>query len=203
MVVSFFLGLAEEIVLGTVEAIGTALAPIDSQRAVFLVPGLSFIPAFRTKHLLWLSCTRVTVGDIDAQVFQFLVIYFHNDIIFKVIDIKGDICYLCGVSIRLFADSFKDDLVIVNKEDFDEDFDVSFDDYKTLDRNEYFYLPGKVLHIDGDNEFLDKCMNFYKRNKIKAYGIYLNEGELANNIFSYLEKYVSSRFNLWDTAVTI
>jgi len=114
---------------------------------------------------------------------------YNNDIIFKVIDIKGDIYYLSGVSIRLLADSLEDDLVICNKEDCNDEFEVKFDDYKTLDRNEYFYLPGKVLHIDGDNEFLERSMNFYKKNKIKAYGIYSNEGELADNIFEYLKKY--------------
>ena len=114
---------------------------------------------------------------------------YNNDIVFKVIDIEGDVCYLCGVSIRLHADSFSDDLVIVNGEDFEEDFKVDFDDYKTLDRNEYFYLPGRVLHIDGDNDFLDKCMNFYKKNRIKAYGVYSKEDELGDNIVGYLEKY--------------
>ena len=114
---------------------------------------------------------------------------YNNDIIFKVIDIKGNICYLNGVSIRLKADSSLDDLVLCDKKECDDEFEVKFDEYKTLDRNEYFYLPGKVLHIDGDNEFLDKCMNFYKKNKIKAYGVYSNEEELADNIVEYLKKY--------------
>ena len=114
---------------------------------------------------------------------------YNNDIVFRVIDIQGDIYYLCGASVRLYADSFRDDLVIVNNEEVKEDFDVTFDDYKTLDRNEYFYLPGRVLHIDGDNEFLEKCMNFYKKNRIKAYGVYSKENELADNIIGYLEKY--------------
>ena len=34
---------------------------------------------------------------------------YNNDIIFKVISLKGDICYLSGVSVRLFADSLVDD----------------------------------------------------------------------------------------------
>ena len=114
---------------------------------------------------------------------------YNNDIVFKVIDIKGDVYYLCGVSIRLFADSFVDDLVICNGKDCDDEFNVTFDDFKTLDRNEYFYLPGKVLHVDGDNEFLGKCMDFYKKNRIKAYGIYSKEEELADNIIGYLKKY--------------
>lgn len=32
-------------------------------------------------------------------------------------------------------------------------------------------------------------MNFYKKNKIKAYGLYSLESELADNIYGYLEKY--------------
>lgn len=113
---------------------------------------------------------------------------YNNDIIFKVVDIRENIYYLCGVSVRLYADSFEDDLVICNEKE-EEEFVVDFEEYKTLDRNEYFYLPGKVLHIDGDNEFLEKCMNFYKKNRIKAYGIYSNEEELADNIVEYLNKY--------------
>ena len=38
---------------------------------------------------------------------------YNNDIIFKIIDIKGDMYYLKGVTIRLLVDSPKDDLMIV------------------------------------------------------------------------------------------
>lgn len=114
---------------------------------------------------------------------------YNNDIVFKVLDIQGDNCILSGVCVRLSADSPIRDLKVYDKMIVDDDFVVSFDDYKTLDRNEYFYLPGRVLHIDGDKEFLDKCMNFYKKNKIKAYGIYSLESELVDNVYSYLEKY--------------
>ena len=37
---------------------------------------------------------------------------YDNDIVFKIIDIQGDIYYLKGVSVRLFADSPKSDLVM-------------------------------------------------------------------------------------------
>lgn len=114
---------------------------------------------------------------------------YNNDIIFKVIDIKGDIFYLNGVSIRLYADSYKEDLVVCKDKNCEEEFEIEFDDYKTLDRNEYFYLPGKVLHIDGDSEFLQKSMNFYQKNKIKAYGVFSNELDIADKIGEYLRKY--------------
>ena len=125
----------------------------------------------------------ISIGDLVTRK------SYHNDIIFKVVDIKDDVYYLYGVSIRLSADSPLDDLVLCDKLCEEDNFGVDFNEYKTLDRHEYFYLPGKVLHIDGDKEFLDKCMNFYKKNKIKAYGIYSLESDLPQNIFSYLEKY--------------
>ena len=115
---------------------------------------------------------------------------YQNDIVFRVIDVQRDNFILCGASIRLLADSPKSDLVKYNEDvDEDDDFGEEFCCYKTLDRSEYFYLPGKVLHIDGDQEFLDKCMNFYKKNKIKAYGVYSLESELADNIQGFLDKY--------------
>ena len=58
-----------------------------------------------------------------------------------------------------------------------------------LDRNEYFYLPGRILHIDGDNEYLEKCMNFYKKNRIKAYGICTDGKDLSNVVTESLNKY--------------
>ncbi len=114
---------------------------------------------------------------------------YNNDIVFKVIDMQGDNCILYGVCIRLSADSPVRDLNLYNNDIVDDDFVPEFDDYKTLDRNEYFYLPGKVLHIDGDKDFLNKSMNFYRKNKIKAYGVYSSESDLPDNIYNYLEKY--------------
>lgn len=73
---------------------------------------------------------------------------YKNDIVFKVIDVQGDNFILCGACIRLLADSPSSDLELYDDEIDDDDFGMTFSDYKTLDRNEYFYLPGKVLHID-------------------------------------------------------
>ena len=114
---------------------------------------------------------------------------YQNDIIFKVVNIQDDIYYLSGVTVRLSADSPLDDLVLCDRNDNADDFSVDFNEYQTLDRHEYFYLPGKVLHIDGDKDFLDRCMSFYHKNKIKAYGIYSLERDLPLHIYEYLEKY--------------
>lgn len=114
---------------------------------------------------------------------------YNNDIIFKIIDINGDIYYLKGVSVRLSADSPKEDLVLCSDDKEEDSFRPSIEEYRELDRNEYFYLPGRILHIDGDKEYLDKCMNFYKKNKIRAYGLYLKENEMPLQVESLLKKY--------------
>jgi len=112
---------------------------------------------------------------------------YNNDIIFRIFDIKNDIYYLKGISVRLEADSDKDDLKL--EKNVNDDFSPEFDSYKTLDRDEYFYLPGRVLHVDADSEYLERCMNFYKKNKIKAYGIISKESELSSIIPDNLEIY--------------
>ena len=114
---------------------------------------------------------------------------YNNDITFKIMDIKGDIYYLKGVSIRLYADSPGEDLVLSDENKEDDTFRPTIDEYRNLDRNEYFYLPGIILHLDGDKEYLDKCMSFYKKNKIKAYGLYLREDEMPLQIGELLKKY--------------
>ena len=113
---------------------------------------------------------------------------YNHDITFKIIDIIEDNYILKGISIRLYADSYEEDLKL-SQGDTKNDFNPELSEYRTLDRNEYFYLPGKVLHIDGDKDYLEKCMNFYEKNKIKAYGIYLNEEDFTKNILELLEKY--------------
>ena len=99
---------------------------------------------------------------------------YNNDIVFKIIGIEKDVYYLKGVCVRLYADRYKDDLVLCDDYAEDDNFRPSIDEYKDLNRNEYFYLPGIILHIDGDKDYLDKCMSFYKSNKLKAYGLYFS-----------------------------
>lgn len=113
---------------------------------------------------------------------------YNNDIVFKIVDIRDDVYYLKGVSVRLYADSFKDDLVICDNVDADN-FRPSIEEYRDLNRNEYFYLPGRILHLDGDEEYLGKCMSFYKKSKVKAYGLYLKESDMPSQVMGLLKKY--------------
>jgi len=75
---------------------------------------------------------------------------YNNDIVFKIIGIQNDIYFLKGVCVRLYADSPKDDLVLYDNNDELDSFIPSIDEYRELNRNEYFYLPGRILHLDAD-----------------------------------------------------
>ena len=116
----------------------------------------------------------------------------HNhDVVFEIIKIEDRVAYLKGKDIRLYADSDIEDLVIALKESDDSDED-SIDQMKErvmLDRSEYFYLPGKILHIDGDDEYLERCMRFYKNLKIMAYGVKLREQDAPYEVEKYLNEF--------------
>ena len=114
---------------------------------------------------------------------------YHNDIFFKIIDIKSDIAYLKGMDYRLYADSSLSDLKIENHES--DDHSILERNLKEIDidRDSYFYLPGKILHIDGDNDYLDRCMKFYQYLGIHANGITIEEKDVPNKIYSLLNDY--------------
>ncbi len=112
---------------------------------------------------------------------------YNNDTIFKVINIKDGIYYLKGVEVRLYADSYLSDLkkCLDYKEDNFEDSRKS----KIEIKDEYFYLPGKVLHIDGDDEYLERCLKFYKKMNVFAIGKKIREESIYEQIGSLLKEY--------------
>ena len=114
---------------------------------------------------------------------------YNNDVLFRISFINGNNVKLEGVNVRLCADALLDDLVISSENNDDYEIterninDISFD------RNNYFYLPGKVLHIDGDQNYLDRCMKFYKTMGIKANGLCLREDEISIKVVDLIREY--------------
>ena len=113
------------------------------------------------------------------------------DILFKIVGFEGDIVFLKGVDLRLVADSYVDDLVKVLDHKENDDKSIIEKNVRDLniDRSQYFYLPGKILHIDGDNDYLERCMKFYEDMNVKANGIALKEIEMPNKILALLEEF--------------
>lgn len=117
---------------------------------------------------------------------------YQHDTIFKITNIKNDIFYLKGIEVRLYADANLDDLEkYIEKKEEKTKIDAKdiVSEEIPLDRTEYFYIPGKILHIDGDKDYLEKCLSFYKKKGVYAVGKKIVEEHIYENIGRFLEEY--------------
>ena len=113
---------------------------------------------------------------------------YNHDTLFKVINIENGIYYLKGVEVRLLADSLIDDLKKV--EDYiEDDFEKSRNNKEITNENDYFYLPAKIVHIDGDTEYLEKCLKFYRNSNVFAIGKKVNEQNMYEQVPMLLKEY--------------
>lgn len=74
-----------------------------------------------------------------------------NDVEFKIIKIIDNVAYLKGLNVRLCADSEVSDLNLIDnkrKDESDSSFYDKLESLRKFDRSDYFYLPGKILHVD-------------------------------------------------------
>lgn len=117
---------------------------------------------------------------------------YNNDLVFRITKIENDIAELEGINIRLLADSplidlniCKDCLEDITKED--RNIEVKMEKYFDFNRDSYFYIPGKILHIDSDKYFLERCTNFYKKMNISSFGITIPENKMYLEIKKHLE----------------
>lgn len=115
----------------------------------------------------------------------------NNDIIFKIISINDSIASLKGVNVRLMIDCDVSDLTSYNNEDIEheESFLKRIKEPFDLDRSDYFYIPGKILHIDSDSDYLSRCLDYYDKSNVWSMGINEKEDKISDNIISWLEKY--------------
>ena len=113
---------------------------------------------------------------------------YNNDVVFKILKIEEDKVYLKGASVRLFADAPITDLKLYDK-DFVDNFNVEIDKSDKIRQDEFFYLPGKILHLDGDGEYLNTCLNFYKSKKVYAVGKKIKEENISNQLPVLLKEY--------------
>lgn len=66
------------------------------------------------------------------------------------------------------------------------------EDFKKVMRGEeidYYELPGQVLHLDGDKEYLELCKTTYAQLNIKMNGFEVSEEKQAEVVMEYLKKY--------------
>lgn len=151
------------------------------------------------------------IGDIVARK------SYKGDLIFKIINIrendKGQIvASLKGLDYRLEADAPMEDLQPISIEDIKKErqklvashvscfenvffrskkkvFDLIKKDTKKEDKKGYFQITGKVLHLDGDEDYLNLCMNTYKQLGIDATGFTVPEEKQPEILWSLLQIY--------------
>ena len=104
---------------------------------------------------------------------------YNHDVVFKIINIENNVAILKGYTIRLKADAFLSDLEVF-KEEIKEEKEVL-----DLIRNSKL-INGCVLHLDGDEYYLKKCMDVYKKYDIPAVGYFMSENEMPKRITNLL-----------------
>jgi uracil phosphoribosyltransferase len=108
---------------------------------------------------------------------------------------------LRGLNMRLMADAPVDDLVTIRNEEVEssfqnlhqetrqlvekvflrrmaEDFSIDYrgrDDAILPSGIDYRHFPGKVLHLDGDGDYLKHCLKYYQELGVPAVGYHVSE----------------------------
>lgn len=129
---------------------------------------------------------------------------YDKDITFKIIDIKEEngqkVYILKGISIRIIADSRESDLEEVKDEYSGETDKILNSRVKKAIKNAMAYReevesrgskipksmtgkdlmfgrPGRILHVDGDSEYMETCLKVYKELSLDAVGRAISESE--------------------------
>jgi spore coat assemly protein len=144
-------------------------------------------------------------------------ISYRCDIIFRVIDIQeshnGKIAILYGEDFRLVADAPYEDLILIDQRERikksqqfrsleEQSFELFRQDIHLIrEKHEYettggyaksynyFQIPGKVLHLDGDQVYLNKCLALYEKIGVPVTGIHCNEKEMVNRIDHLIDQH--------------
>ena len=149
------------------------------------------------------------IGDIVARK------SYNKDIIFKIVGFNIDennnkIAVLKGIAFRVIADAYLEDLEIVQMPDMNDiliDRNVENLLYRSVKKarerqkknmrglpkaqsNTNMYgIPGKVLQIDGDKEYLKICLDVYTQLGIPAVGVSISEANQYKEVRNLLEKH--------------
>jgi spore coat assembly protein len=150
---------------------------------------------------------EIKIGDVVTR------ISYDRDVFFKVLEIFEDQRYatLKGLNVRVLADAPIDDLVLPSSaeiRDYKREYikksnesmerifyrrelerQKRFSRAESNENNGFFDVPGTVLHIDGDEEYLELCMTTYKQLGIEAHGMCIPEKEQHKKVGQLLMEY--------------
>ncbi len=118
------------------------------------------------------------------------IINEENSIIYIIKKIKDDVAFLYGKNYRIIKES-KLELIRKATKEMIQKEELATQKYllKTSNirnRNQKKYLIGKILHIDGDSNYLNKCLELYKQVGVYAFGITMDEELIYKDIQNYI-----------------
>lgn len=153
----------------------------------------------------------ITVGDLVIRKSH------GGDIVFKVTDIREDdsgqrFCVLKGMHLRLIADAPMMDLERIDAEHLRNEI-VRMEGMhneslkrvmmrRSIEREKaemgrsepakkfsFFDLPGRVLHLDGDEEYLKMCLKTYNQLNMEAVGRCIAEDKQKDQVVELVDEY--------------
>lgn len=138
---------------------------------------------------------------------------YGGDVTFRVEGIRHDKAIIKGTEFRLLADSPVNDLVKVPAASMSDKTRKAYikanqslshlqqDRQHQMERSysilseqspdshiSYFELPGKVLHLDGDANYLNKSLSLYKQLRVPAEGYHVHESAMADTLYRLLPR---------------
>ena len=128
----------------------------------------------------------------------------HNKDVIFVVDlvIKNKIAILSGITTRLKADSYLDDLEIVNKREITKTYKEieakiankvregnQIEKLNFFKRSNKIIYTGKILHLDGDKKYSEKSNAYYKKMGLKAIVRNIPENRQVNLANDLIERY--------------
>lgn len=145
---------------------------------------------------------NIKKGDIVGRKSYNKDILFIVDRIIKTSNGKA-IAMLKGLNIRIQADSYIDDLELIDKKiiqeserKLDKKFEARLQRYETqlqnldgLKRSNKVIYTGKILHLDGDKRYSEKSNLFYRKIGLKAVVKNVPESRQASVVLNLMDRY--------------
>lgn len=127
---------------------------------------------------------------------------YGKDVVFIVEKIiQNKIALLIGLTTRLQADAYLDDLEVVKKEQVEQIFNEinqkieNVTTGNSLEKNSFFnrtnkkIYTGRILHLDGDKRYSQKSNMYYKKMGVNAIVKNIPENRQANIVNSLIDRY--------------
>lgn len=150
---------------------------------------------------------RLKKGDMVGR------ISYNKDVIFQITDIKkinrNKVYILKGITERIEADSFENDLVLIDKRYVKNKIEAEenkilkrLEKYLSYDEERYSFknieeikslgkqiVAGKILHLDGDRKYSEKSSKYYRNLGLSAIVKNIPENTQPKIITNLLDKY--------------